>query len=76
MKDGLYYAAWDAAKGNDIGARFIFTRLPKPWYWVFTFWKYKWTNYGRFDRIEGNDPRFPDAQYELSPVWHPNQINL
>lgn len=67
--DGLWNAAAEATRKHGIGARFTFIRMPKPWYWVFTFWKSKWLNYGRFDKISPNDPRFADAQYETVPVF-------
>lgn len=54
---------------NAIGKRFQWIALPKPWWWVFTFWKKCWENYGQFEEIPKNDPRFENAHYEIATIF-------
>lgn len=43
--------------------RYNWQPLPKPWFWLFTFWKPKWLSYGHFVEAKGKD--YAKAQFEV-----------
>jgi hypothetical protein len=45
--------------------RFHFIPSPKPWYWVFTFWRKKWINYGCYRPVHPGEPGYDEAPYEM-----------
>jgi hypothetical protein len=50
---------------NDKSWHYNWKPLPKPWHWVFTFWRSCWKNYGEFEPISPEDSRYEEACYEM-----------
>lgn len=48
----------------NIRAKFL--NLPKPWWWVFSFWKPKWKHYGAMVQVLPGDPGYDDAPFEIA----------
>lgn len=50
--------------------RYSWIPMPRPWFWIFTFWRSIWKNYGRFEEVKHGTPEYETAYYELGALWH------
>jgi len=54
--------------------RYKWIKLSRPWWWIFTFWKSLWKNYGTFEEIPSDSPEYPSAPYEMGYMIHRPQF--
>lgn len=81
MPDAMYHQAGAIASDSvaallrgdlerlEPSPRYHWIPMPLPWFWIFTFWRSTWNNYGMFRKAEYGTADYDAAPYELGTIF-------